>query len=76
MLNEHTQVVLKRPMPSLGLEPGDIGIIVHIHEQGKAYEVEFLSLDGNTIGVETVAASDLRQASGKAALHERERLVA
>ena len=62
MLNEHTQVVLKRPMPSLGLEPGDVGVVVHVHGQGESYEVEFLSLDGNTIGVETVEASDLRQA--------------
>lgn len=76
MLNEHTQVVLKRPLPNLGLEPGDVGVVVHVHGQGEAYEVEFLSLDGNTIGVETVEAGDLRQASGKAVPHERERLAA
>ena len=46
------------------------------HGQGEAYEVEFLSLDGNTIGVETLEAVDLRQASGKAVPHERERLTA
>lgn len=62
MLNEHTQVVLRRPMPSLGLEPGDVGVVVHVHGQGEAYEVEFLRPDGNTIGVETVDACDLRQA--------------
>lgn len=61
MLNEHTQVVLKRPMPSLGLEPGDVGVVVHFHGQREAYEVELLSLDGNAIGVETVEVCDLRQ---------------
>lgn len=35
MLNEHTQVVLKRPLPNLGLEPGDVGIVVHVHGQVK-----------------------------------------
>ena len=76
MLNEHTQIVLKRALPNLGLEPDDVGVVVHVHGQGKAYEVEFLTLDGNTIGVETVEACDLRQASGKAVPHERKRLTA
>jgi len=76
MFDEHTQVVIKRPLPSLGLEPGNVGIVVHTYGKGAAYEVEFLSLDGNTIGVSTVEAADLRQASGRAVLHERELLAA
>lgn len=76
MLKEHSQVVLTKPRPSLGLEPGDVGVVVHVYGQGTAYEVEFLSLDGNTIGVETVEAGGLRQASGNAIAHERERLAA
>lgn len=60
--DEHTQVVLKRPLPSLGLAPGDVGVVVHTYGKGAAYEVEFLSLDGNTIGVVTVAAADLDRA--------------
>ena len=63
MLKEHTQVVLKRPLPSLGLEPGDVGVVVHVHARGEAYEVEFFGLDGNTIDVSTVEAVDLRKAS-------------
>lgn len=63
MFDEHAQVVLKRPLPSLGLEPGAVGVIVHIYGEGAAYEVEFLSLDGSTICVSTVEADDLRQAS-------------
>lgn len=42
------------------------------YQVAAAYEVEFLSLDGNTIGVVTVEASDLRQASRRAVLHQRE----
>lgn len=61
MFDEHTQVVLKSPLPRLGLEPGDVGVVVHTYENGAAYEVEFVSSDGNTIGVATVEAADLRQ---------------
>jgi hypothetical protein len=76
MLKEHSQVVLKKPLPSLGLEPGDVGVVVHVYGQGSAYEVEFLTIDGHTIGLETVGADDLRQAIGNAVVHERERLAA
>lgn len=75
MFDENAQVVLKRCLPNLGLEPGDVGVVVHIYANGAAYEVEFLSLDGNTIGVATIEAADLRQASGRAVLHERELLA-
>jgi hypothetical protein len=76
MLKEHAQVVLKKTLPNLGLEPGDVGVVVSIHGNGSAYEVEFLTMDGHTIGVETVEAVDLRPAIGNAVVHERERLAA
>lgn len=72
MFDEHTRVVLERSLPSLGLEPGDVGVVVHSYGSGAAYEVEFLSLDGNTIGVCTLEAADLRKVSGRAVGHERE----
>nr|MDP2191460.1 HigA family addiction module antitoxin [Rhodoferax sp.] len=43
----------------LDLACGTIGVVVHVHGQGDAYEVEFLREDGSTIGVETFAAADL-----------------
>ena len=67
---------MKRPLPGLKLEPGDIGVVVHVHEHGTAYEVEFMTTDGRTIGVETVLAQDLREASSNAVPHERERIAA
>lgn len=73
MYPEHSQVVLTGPLPALGLEPGDVGVVVHVHTDGAAYEVEFLSLDGRTIGVETLAARQLRPVSASAVLHERVR---
>lgn len=76
MFTEHSQVVLKSPLPSLQLEPGDVGVVVHVHGKGEAYEVEFMTLDGRTIGVETVQAQDLREASSSSVPHERERIAA
>ena len=76
MLKEHSQVVLKKPLPSLGLEPGDVGVVISVYERGSAYEVEFLTVDGHTIGLQTIDAKDLRPAIGNAVVHERERLAA
>jgi hypothetical protein len=53
-------VVLKTPIPRLGLNAGDLGVVVDTYAQGEAYEVEFLTGDGQTIGVETVDADDLK----------------
>lgn len=74
MTKEHSQVVLKKPLPNLGLEPGDLGVVVNTYANGAAYEVEFLTMDGHTIGVATIDAVDLGPPSGNAVVHERERL--
>lgn len=76
MFQEHAQVTPACPLPALGLEPGDIGVVVFAHANGAAYEVEFMTLDGHTIGVETLAADQLRSVSGSAVPHERERSAA
>ncbi|MEQ1805954.1 MAG: DUF4926 domain-containing protein [Burkholderiaceae bacterium] len=76
MFLEHSQVVLACPLPELGLEPGDVGVVVHVHSNGAAYEIEFMSLDGRTIGVQTLQASQLRAVSASAVPHERLRVAA
>jgi hypothetical protein len=76
MFIEHSQVVLNRRVPQLGLEPGDVGVVVHVHGNGEAYEVEFMSLDGRTIGVETIEGTDLRGATSSGIPHERLRVTA
>jgi len=76
MFPEHSQVVLAVPLPDLGLEPGDVGVVVHVHAAGAAYEVEFMSLDGRTIGVRTLQAAQLRPVSASAVPHERVRAAA
>ena len=37
-------------------------MVVHVHGQGAAYEVEYLTQDGHTVGVETLQPEDLAPA--------------
>ena len=55
MLAEHSIVVLNSNLPDAGLHAGDVGAIVHVHGQGKAYEVEFVDGDGTTIALMTLS---------------------
>lgn len=75
MIEEHASVVLTESLPTAGLEAGDVGVVVHIHRDGHAYEVEFMTLDGNTLSVETLAATQIRAARNRDIPHVRERIV-
>ncbi len=44
MIKEHDIVVLTEDVPEEGLTAGDVGTVVHIHNQGEGYEVEFVTL--------------------------------
>lgn len=72
MLQEHASVVLTQSLPVTGLEAGDVGVVIHVHRNGAAYEVEFLSLDGSTLAVETLRADQVRAASRRDIPHVRE----
>ena len=45
MIKEHDRIVLTSDLPGEGLKAGDVGTVVHVHKQGEAFEVEFLTLD-------------------------------
>ena len=60
MIGEHDRVVLTEDIAAESLKAGDIGTAVHVYSQGEAFEVEFVALDGETIAVVTVKASQLR----------------
>jgi uncharacterized protein DUF4926 len=69
MIKEHDRVVLNAPLTNEGLEPGDVGTVVHVYEDGKAYEVEFVTLDGHTAAVATVEATQVRPVNGRDITH-------
>ena len=71
MLLEHDRIVLTADIPDAGLKAGDVGTIVHIYPQNVAYEVEFFSLDGNTVAVATVEREQARPVTGLDVTHAR-----
>ncbi|MCX6925339.1 MAG: DUF4926 domain-containing protein [Verrucomicrobia bacterium] len=75
-MKEHERVVLKTPMPAEGLEAGDVGTVVHVYKDGKAYEVEFLTLDGRTAAVVTLEAEQVRPVGNREITHARQRAAA
>lgn len=71
MTKEHDRVVLTAPVPGHGLKAGDVGTVVHLYEDGLAYEVEFVALDGHTAAVVTVEASQVRPVTRDEITHAR-----
>ena len=72
MINELDTVALLRDLPEHGLTKGDLGTIVHVYADGKAYEVEFMTLTGDTIGVLTLETGDIRPINEREIAHARQ----
>ena len=72
MIREHDCVVLTQDMPDEGLQAGDIGTVVHIHQAGAGYEVEFMTLAGETIAIATLLAAQVRPIAKRDIAHVRE----
>jgi hypothetical protein len=72
MLKEHERVVLTTSLPTERLEAGDVGTIVHVYHDGRAYEIEFVTLDGHTKAVVTVEANQIRPVTSRDMTHTRE----
>lgn len=71
MIGEHDTVVLTRDVPDAGLKAGDVGTVVMVHDGGKGFEVEFVTLSGATVSVVTVDADAVRSADPKEIPHAR-----
>lgn len=71
MIEELDRIALTVSVPEQGLEPGDVGTVVHIHEGGKAYIIEFMSLQGETLAIATVEAGGVRPVSDRDIVHAR-----
>jgi len=72
MIHEHDRGVLTAPLPEEGLEAGDIGAVVHIYPRAEAYEIEFVTLTGQTAAVVTVPAEKVRPVGSGEIPHARE----
>jgi hypothetical protein len=71
VIHELERVVLMTDLPEHGLKRGDVGTIVLIHRGGAGYEVEFVTLSGETIAVVTVRSSQVRPIERREIAHAR-----
>ena len=73
MIAEHSMVVLNDDRTADGLHAGDVGAVVHVYGDGKAYEVEFVDGNGTTVALLTLDAADVRPIEAGELLHTRRR---
>jgi hypothetical protein len=60
MLKELDVVALTVDVPALGLRKDDAGTIVHVHDGGQSFEVEFVADDGYMLALESFNADQVR----------------
>jgi len=71
MINELDRVILTSDLPEEGLATGDVGAVVHVYRGGAGYEVEFVTLDGETVAVVTLKPDQIRPAARREIPHAR-----
>jgi hypothetical protein len=71
VIKELDPVALTESQPEEGLKAGDVGWIVMVHVDGAGYEVEFVTLTGETISVVMVPAHAVRAVGEKEIAHAR-----
>ena len=76
MIKELDTIVLSHDEKEYGLKKGDIGAVVHVYSDEAAYEVEFVSGEGETLAVLTLTSKDIRPMSEREILHVREVIIA
>ncbi len=71
MIQEHDSVILTRDLPEIGLFRDDMGVVVHLYGDGEAYEVEFMTMTGETVAVCTLEASAVQAVDSRMMPHVR-----
>lgn len=72
MICELDTVALTHDIPEYNLKQGDIGAVVHCYKNNNAFEVEFVTADGNTVALLMLNRKDIRNIRGKEVMHVRE----
>ncbi len=76
MVKEFERIILTENLKDSPFVKGDAGTIVMTHPDSKGFEVEFFALEGNTLGVETVSADQIKSAKGiKKVIHIEDEVV-
>jgi hypothetical protein len=71
MIEELDRVVLIVDVQEHGLKAGDIGVVVLVHGEHEGYELEFITLDGETIAVISAFPSQVRPIESGEIAHVR-----
>lgn len=71
MIRELQSVVLLTDLKEYGLKAGDIGTVVLVHNEGAGFEVEFITLDGETVAVVTLFTNQIRPIGEREIAHVR-----
>jgi len=71
MIKELDPVVLTKGLPEHGLQAGDVGWVVLVHSAGAGFEVEFVTLAGDTMSVVTVPSKAVRPVRDREIAHAR-----
>lgn len=71
MIKQLDSVVLTNDLPTCGLKAGDIGTVLLVHQGGIGYEVEFMTLQGETVAVVSLRASQVRPVGPREIAHAR-----
>jgi len=72
MIRELDTVVLTHDLKEHGLTQGDLGAVVHSYADGAAFEVEFVTAEGETVALLTLTQADIRPMRSREILHVRE----
>jgi len=72
MIEEHSNVILNEDLPEDGLYNG---AVVHVYREGEAYEVEFLTMNGDTVAIRTLKAAQVQAVGSRMIPHVREMAV-
>jgi hypothetical protein len=76
MIRELDTIVLSQDLDEYGLKQGDIGAVVHVYNNDAAYEVEFVTGEGETVALLTLTPQDIRPMREREILHVRELMAA
>lgn len=71
MIKELDRIILNKDISGANLKKGDIGTVIMIYNDGEGYEVEFITLDGDNVSVETLNSSDVREIRKREIAHVR-----
>ena len=70
MIKELDTIVLTSDLPELGLRAGDLGTVVLVYKHA-GYEVEFVTLDGETVAVISLTPEQVRPVGHREIAHAR-----